>query len=134
MEANLTIAGEIIEANKVKDVKDDKGSLVEIWNYVIKQNDFGREDTCIPFTAYNPKKKKWPLDVGRNVRVDLCVMGYKKGRYWFVTAKCLKVWVDATENDYRKITRRRTTVYDDIPIDIIRDENGDSPRIEDTDF
>lgn len=132
MEANLTICGVIIEARRVKTLKNETGDYSEVWNYVIQQNDYGREDTCLPFTAYNPVKKGWDpyLQVGKEVRVDLCVCGTKRNNYWYVTAKCLRVWVDTLVNDYRHRSHRRSTVYDDIPIDVIRDENGDSPPLD----
>ena len=133
MENNLTVAGEIVEAKLQKYLTDEHGNRSEVWSYVIKQNDFGREDTCIPFVAFNPRKKKWPLEVGRNVRVDLNVMGHKKGDYWLLRAQCLKVWVDCNESEYRKYTRRKLSDLDNIPIDIYRDEEGDSPRIDKND-
>ncbi len=125
METNLSVAGEIIEAKKHKEIQDKNGNKSEVWSYIIKQNDFGREDTCIPFVAFNPRKKKWPLEVGKNVRVDLNVMGYKKGNFWFLQAKCLKVWVDCNESEYRKYTRHRPTDLDNIPIDIYREEEDE---------
>lgn len=133
MEANLSIYGVIIEARKVKALKNETGDYSEVWNYVIQQNDYGREDTCLPFTAYNPIKKGWGpyLQVGKEIRVDLCVSGIKRNNYWYVTAKCVRVWADTLENEYRHRSHRRSTIYDDVTIDVIRNEDGNSPRPED---
>lgn len=132
MEVNLSVSGEIEEANFVKKTYNRTGDAIELWQYVIRQNDFGREQINIPFIAFNPRKKEWSrhLYVGSNVRVDLCVCGYKMKDKWYLQAKLMKVWVDSLVSEVPHHNRRKRNELDEVAIEVIRDKDGTSPRIE----
>lgn len=132
MEVNLSICGEIEEASYVKTTYSSTGDALELWYYVIRQNDYGREQICLPFHAFNPKKKGWDryLTVGRNVRVDLFVCGTKRNDKWYLQAKLMKVWVDSLVSEVPHHNRRKRNELDEVAIEVIRDKDGTSPRIE----